>query len=80
MIQFSNMVEMTSTQLANVNKSARKLIIDYITRKGITLNFFAKQSGCHQNQLWLYLYSNESNKGLHSGTLEKIGMYMHKNQ
>jgi lambda repressor-like predicted transcriptional regulator len=74
------MVEITPSQLANVNKSARKLIIDYITKKGITLNYFAKQSGCHQNQLWLYLYSNESNKGLHSGTLEKIGMYIYSNK
>ena len=74
------MAELTPSQLANVNKSARKLIVDYIAKKEITLNYFAKQSGCHQNQLWLYLYSNESNKGLHSGTLEKIGMYINSNK
>jgi hypothetical protein len=73
------MVEMTAMQLANVNNSARKLIINYLTKKGITLNFFAKHSGCHQNQLWLYLYSSDSNKGLHSGTLEKIGVYIANN-
>ena len=73
------MVEMTPMQLANVNDSARKLIINYLTEKGVTLNFFAKSAGCHQNQLWLYLYSCDSNKGLHSGTLEKIGVYIANN-
>ncbi len=74
------MESITSNQLANINKMARQMILDYISKKGITLNFFAKQSGCHQNQLWLYLYSTESNKGLHSGTLEKIGMYINQNK
>lgn len=69
----------TPSQLSKLNQSTRKLIIDYINRKGITLNSFAKQCKCHQNQLWLYLYSKEANKGLHSATLEKIGMYMENN-
>lgn len=70
---------MTPKDLARINQSTRKLIVDYITRKGMTLNSFAKQCQCHQNQLWLYLYSQDANKGLHSATLEKIGRYIENN-
>ncbi len=45
-------------------------------RYDVTLNYFSKQAGVHQNQLWLYLYSGDEAKGLHSGTLEKIGRYL----
>jgi len=42
----------------------------------MSLNAFSKQAGVHQNQLWLYLYSGNESKGLHSSTLEKIGRYL----
>jgi hypothetical protein len=74
------MVKITPSQLANMNDSARRLINEYMELHGITLNYFAKQCGCHQNQLWLYLNSGEEKKGLHSGTLEKIGRYMENNK
>jgi hypothetical protein len=48
-------------------------------KKGLTLNMFAVRSGVHQNQLWLYLYTN-SEKGLHSKTLEKIGKFLNENK
>lgn len=65
-------------ELAEINKTTRKLIKEYISCRGITLNHFAKESKTHQNQLWLYLYS-DSDKGLHSGTLERIGKYIAEN-
>ena len=64
---------MKAKDLSNINELTRKLITDFITKKELTLNAFAKECGVHQNQLWLYLYSGDPNKGLHSATLEKIG-------
>jgi len=62
---------MTTNDLANINKITRKLIRDYITRNGITEAKFARDAKIHQNQLWLYLNSNNEKKGLHTTTLEK---------
>ena len=70
---------LSAGQLADVNNLTRKLIFDHLAKKNLSLNQFAKQSGCQQNQLWLYLYSRESKKGLHSNTLEKIGKYIFEN-
>ncbi len=73
------MEQLNAKQLSVVNESVRNLIFEYISKNKMSLNQFAKQSGCHQNQLWLYLYSNESKKGLHSSTLQKIGVFLSKN-
>jgi hypothetical protein len=67
---------MTTNDLANINKITRKLIRDYIVRNGITEAKFARDAGIHQNQLWLYLNSNNEKKGLHTTTLEKIGNFL----
>jgi len=67
---------MTTNDLANINSITRKLIRDYIVRNGITEAKFARDAGIHQNQLWLYLNSNNEKKGLHTTTLEKIGKFL----
>lgn len=67
---------MNANDLKNINASTRKMILDYLTKSGKTLNAFAKECGVHQNQIWLYLYSNDPKKGLHTATLEKIGKYL----
>jgi DNA-binding Xre family transcriptional regulator len=51
------------------------MIVDYITRHGITEAKFAREAGIHQNQLWLYLHAGNS-KGIHTNTLEKIGKFL----
>jgi DNA transposition AAA+ family ATPase len=70
---------MKTSDLKNINALTRKLILDYLSKSGMTLNAFAKESGVHQNQLWLYLHSGDPKKGLHSTTMEKIGKYLHEN-
>ena len=62
--------------LANINASIREKILKHMDRHDMSLNAFSKEAGVHQNQLWLYLYSGNESKGLHSGTLEKIGRYL----
>jgi hypothetical protein len=70
---------MTPKHLANINTIVRKMIIDHLNKTGISENQFSKQCGIQQNQLWLYLHSGNDKKGLHSGTLQKIGEYLLKN-
>lgn len=67
---------MTARDLANVNINTRRMISEYMDRKGLNMSSFSKLAGVHQNQIWLYLKSGDSSKGLHSGTLEKIGRYI----
>ena len=67
---------MTKSELANINQIVRQKIIEHMERYSMTLNAFSKEAGVHQNQLWLYLHSGDASKGLHSGTLEKIGKYL----
>lgn len=71
---------MTAKDLCNLNESTRQMIINYVNKHGITLNAFATKAGVHQNQLWVYLYSGNEKKGLHSTTLEKIGRFMNNNK
>jgi len=71
---------MSPIELSNVNKSTRKLIEKYMEKHKMSLNAFAKGAGVHQNQLWLYLHSGDTKKGLHSSTLEKIGKFLKKNK
>lgn len=69
---------MNPTELKNINKATRKMILDAMDKHKLSLNQFAKNAGLHQNQLWLYLYSGAEKKGLHSYTMEKIGEYLTK--
>lgn len=71
---------MKAKDLANINEETRKMITEYISKHNITLNAFSKMAGVHQNQLWLYLYSGDPKKGLHSTTMEKIGKYINSNK
>jgi hypothetical protein len=66
---------MTTKELSKINEIVREMIRTHMVKNSMTLNGFAKASGVHQNQLWLYLFA-ESGKGLHSSTLEKIGKYL----
>jgi len=70
---------MTKKELANINQIVRDKILKHLELNDMTLNAFAKEAGVHQNQLWLYLYSGNESKGLHSSTLEKIGRYLSEN-
>jgi hypothetical protein len=67
---------MTTKDLANINSLIREKILKHMDKHDMSLNAFSKEAGVHQNQLWLYLYSGNESKGLHSGTLEKIGRYL----
>jgi hypothetical protein len=67
---------MTTKDLANINGLIREKILKHMDKHDMSLNAFSKEAGVHQNQLWLYLYSGNESKGLHSGTLEKIGRYL----
>jgi hypothetical protein len=67
---------MTTKDLANINGLIKEKILKHMDKHDMSLNAFSKEAGVHQNQLWLYLYSGNESKGLHSGTLEKIGRYL----
>jgi len=67
---------MTSKDLSNINALTRKMISESMEKKKLTLNAFARGSGVHQNQLWLYMNSGDESKGLHSTTMEKIGKFI----
>jgi hypothetical protein len=69
---------MTAKDLMNINDETRRLIFEYIDRKGITLAAFARGAGVHQAQMWIFLYG-DTNKGLHGRTIEKIGKYLIEN-
>lgn len=67
---------MKVTDLKDINKSTRKMILDFMKLNNLTLNAFCKEAKLHQNQIWLYLYSGDEGKGVHSGTLQKLGEFM----
>ena len=69
---------MTAKDLMNINNETRRLINEYIERKGITLSTFSRGAGVHQAQMWIYLHS-DTNKGLHGHTIEKIGKFLMEN-
>lgn len=69
---------MKAKDLINFNSEVRQLIIEHLEKHAQTLNSFAKEAGVHQNQLWMYLYSGDQKKGLHTSTIEKIGRYLAK--
>jgi len=63
-------------ELANLNQIVRDGIIKAMNTQNMSLNAFAKNAGVHQNQLWLYLYSNNEKKGMHSNTIQKVCKYL----
>ena len=68
---------MTSfNDLSNLNQIVRDGIIKALHTNKMSLNAFAKNAGVHQNQLWLYLYSNNEKKGIHSNTIERVCKYL----
>ena len=67
---------MKVTDLKDINKSTRKMILDFMKDHDMTLNAFCKEAKLHQNQIWIYLYSGDETKGVHSGTLQKLGEFM----
>jgi predicted XRE-type DNA-binding protein len=72
---------MKAKDLMNINAEVIKMINDHIDKHNMNLSQFAKESGVHQSQLWLYMNTNKSaglSKGLHTNTLEKIGTYLSK--
>jgi hypothetical protein len=70
---------MTPEQLVTLNDEVRKLIREYMEKHQMSLNKFSKQSGIHQNQLLIYLNGQDEKKGLHSGSLRKLGIFMSQN-
>lgn len=69
---------MEAKDLLNINDKVRNMITDYIKKHEISEYSFAKNAGIHQNQLWMYLHANDPKKGLHTSTLEKIGLFLSK--
>jgi hypothetical protein len=67
---------MKAKELKDINQSTRKMILAFMKDHDMTLNAFCKEAKLHQNQIWLYLYSGDDSKGVHSGTLQKLGEYM----
>lgn len=68
--------DMKASDLININDKVRQLIKAHLQANNMTLTAFAKATGIHQAQLWVYM--NEKQKGLHTSTLEKIGDYLAK--
>jgi hypothetical protein len=69
---------MTAKDLMNINTETRRLINDYIERKGLTLAAFSRMAGVHQAQMWIYI-NGHNERGLHGRTIEKIGKFLTEN-
>ena len=69
-------VKITAKQLSKVNSLAREMIQLHLLTENITLAKFSRDAGLSQNQIWLYLNAENTSKGLHTTTLEKIGKYL----
>lgn len=68
---------MKAKDLKDLNKNVRLMIETFINdNENMTLAKFSDEAGVHQSQLWMYLHSGDQKKGLHSSTLEKIGIYL----
>ena len=68
---------MTIKDLANISAESRKIINDYLSKSGQTVNAFAKEAGIHPTQLWLFI---REERGLTDASLQKIGTTILKNQ
>ena len=71
---------MVAQDLQDLNKNVRLMIEKFITDKKMSLAQFSEQAGVHQSQLWMYLHSGDDKKGLHTGTIQKLGKYMSENK
>lgn len=71
-----NQNNMTIKQLCNVNSLTREMIKNHLLTENITLAKFSRDAELSQSQMWLYLNAENSNKGIHTTTLEKIGKYL----
>jgi hypothetical protein len=67
---------MEAKELSEINNTVKKLVLDYLSKSGVSLSGFSRAAGVHQNQLWVYLHSGNAKKGLHSTTIEKIGKFL----
>jgi hypothetical protein len=69
---------MKPEQLVTLNQDVCQMINEYMTKNNMSLNKFSKLAGVHQNQLLIYLSGQDDKKGLHSGSLKKLGEFMSK--
>tara|TARA_R110000751_G_scaffold76140_1_gene153191 strand:+ start:7365 stop:7589 length:225 start_codon:yes stop_codon:yes gene_type:complete len=67
---------MKAKELKDLNKNVRVMIETFIKDNGMSLARFSDEAGVHQSQMWMYMNSGDPKKGLHSSTLEKIGIYL----
>jgi hypothetical protein len=61
--------------LSNINQLTRKMIIDYVTKHGITLNAFSKLVGINQPILFKFV---NYKKNVSTKTIEKVGKFFNK--
>lgn len=69
---------MKAKDLINLNSNVKELIQNYIEKKQITLTEFARLAKIHQSHLWTFINTDDPKKGLHSTTMEKIGIILTK--
>jgi hypothetical protein len=67
---------MKPKDLETINESMRTMIGDFIQKHEMTINSFARASGIHQSHLSLFMRGDDSSRGMHSHTIEKIGRFM----
>lgn len=66
-------------ELSNINQELRNAINDHLKSTGMSLNQFSKDAGVQQNQMWMFLNRIDPERGLHSKTIQKIGIYLESN-
>jgi hypothetical protein len=69
---------MKPKDLINLNSNVKELIQNYIEKKQITLTEFARLAKIHQSHLWTFMHIEDPKKGLHSTTMQKIGIILTK--
>jgi lambda repressor-like predicted transcriptional regulator len=62
-------------KLSNINNELRNVINGHLEKTGKSLNQFCKDAGVQQNQMWMFLNRIETQRGLHTKTVEKLGKY-----
>ena len=68
--------QITAEQLQNLDNDVRTIILDYMLCNGnMTTHAFAKLSGVHPNQVYLFL---NGDRGLNLTTVQKIGEVINK--
>jgi predicted transcriptional regulator len=71
---------MKAKELINLNANVKEMISNYIEKKQITLTEFARVAKIHQSHLWTFMNTDDPKKGMHSSTLEKIGVVLCENK